>query len=571
MLPNSVASKNRLFLERDSKHRRITANFGATFRNSKWADYSIKNTDKEDRGNKLTVIKAFLISILLLLTTILMYSYSSDIWIYSCLTSWLSNHHDFTSYLNSYWRQVLPLIWHYTLKAVWEELFRYYTGEVAYLTLFSLKSTQACLLNVVYKPEPSTLLSTDLINLFNTPNSSNNFSNKLVNPWLASYDVVSKTIDTPRPTINHFTSLTLTPTLSDEVFINKFCSAQPFSTSGISSNLPSWSLTGAAQNSRGSGLFYTASLNYQSLNNLTNYPELLFSTRNVMDQNTTAKMLRWSYRYSILHRKTLMNSHKLTSTKKLIASGFFDKKSSKYNLWFSDNFHRIKESKNVKRILNSQWHLLYQANLGTQPQSHILGTENLRSTQATFKLLSHYESSFHFFVKRAYQFLNLGVTNSTSSLTLNSNDLQSSDVDVSAHNLLLLVANSLTKSLKLTNGLLSPYSTQEDITGTALDFSKNWMTKDVVNITSEYDFLMSANLETMINLTQSLSSNSNSVNFYGSVGYKGDSTLDYDSFDDRIILNINFKSTSKFNHVSKLYSSDRQLIQDLDYIALLLK
>jgi hypothetical protein len=35
MLPPSLNSKNRLFIERDSKHRRITSNIGTTFRNSK--------------------------------------------------------------------------------------------------------------------------------------------------------------------------------------------------------------------------------------------------------------------------------------------------------------------------------------------------------------------------------------------------------------------------------------------------------------------------------------------------------------------------------------------------------
>ena len=39
-LPPSVLFKNRLYVERDSKTRRITHNLGLTFRNSKWADYS---------------------------------------------------------------------------------------------------------------------------------------------------------------------------------------------------------------------------------------------------------------------------------------------------------------------------------------------------------------------------------------------------------------------------------------------------------------------------------------------------------------------------------------------------
>lgn len=42
-LPPSILFKNRLFIERDSKHRRIFSNFGLTFRNSKWSNYSLYN------------------------------------------------------------------------------------------------------------------------------------------------------------------------------------------------------------------------------------------------------------------------------------------------------------------------------------------------------------------------------------------------------------------------------------------------------------------------------------------------------------------------------------------------
>ena len=42
-LPSSFLFKNRLFIERDSKHRRILSNFGLSFRNSKWGSYETYN------------------------------------------------------------------------------------------------------------------------------------------------------------------------------------------------------------------------------------------------------------------------------------------------------------------------------------------------------------------------------------------------------------------------------------------------------------------------------------------------------------------------------------------------
>ena len=42
-LPPSILFKNRLFIERDVKHRRIQTVLGLTFRNSKWSSYSRPN------------------------------------------------------------------------------------------------------------------------------------------------------------------------------------------------------------------------------------------------------------------------------------------------------------------------------------------------------------------------------------------------------------------------------------------------------------------------------------------------------------------------------------------------
>jgi len=42
-LPPSILFKNRLYVERDSKFRRITNNLGLTFRNVKWTNYEMNN------------------------------------------------------------------------------------------------------------------------------------------------------------------------------------------------------------------------------------------------------------------------------------------------------------------------------------------------------------------------------------------------------------------------------------------------------------------------------------------------------------------------------------------------
>ena len=73
-LPPSLLFRNRLFLERDSKTRRVTTNLGLTFRNSKWADYS-----RTDINNSLKsqTLKKLLINTLTLLIILLWWSWVS--------------------------------------------------------------------------------------------------------------------------------------------------------------------------------------------------------------------------------------------------------------------------------------------------------------------------------------------------------------------------------------------------------------------------------------------------------------------------------------------------------------
>ena len=52
-LPTSFLFKNRLFIERDSKHRRIFSNLGLSFRNSKWSNYETYNIKLQFKRNYL--------------------------------------------------------------------------------------------------------------------------------------------------------------------------------------------------------------------------------------------------------------------------------------------------------------------------------------------------------------------------------------------------------------------------------------------------------------------------------------------------------------------------------------
>lgn len=81
-------------------------------------------------------------------------------------------------------------------------------------------------------------------------------------------------------------------------------------------------------------------LNSNSVNFLGNLPlsSYVFQIFNQHQDNLNniIKYDRWLYKYSLTHRKTLNYVNKLSSTKKLLANGFFDKSFTSRNLWLSN-------------------------------------------------------------------------------------------------------------------------------------------------------------------------------------------------------------------------------------------
>ena len=77
MSPPSIVALNRLFVERDSKHRRITSNLGLTFRNSKWSGYARTNINLDAKNDfiwSLTKVLALLVFSMFLFTGLRYYN-----------------------------------------------------------------------------------------------------------------------------------------------------------------------------------------------------------------------------------------------------------------------------------------------------------------------------------------------------------------------------------------------------------------------------------------------------------------------------------------------------------------
>lgn len=74
--------------------------------------------------------------------------------------------------------------------------------------------------------------------------------------------------------------------------------------------------------------------------------------------NAFVEHQRRLYRFSLLHRSILKNSHKITNAKTLITSGFYDSSLTSSNLWASEFFNRSFASNDA--ITHTVKHLLQQ-------------------------------------------------------------------------------------------------------------------------------------------------------------------------------------------------------------------
>ncbi len=265
------------------------------------------------------------------------------------------------------------------------------------------------------------------------------------------------------------------------------------------------------------GSFYIKDFTWHDLNNLV-VSNNVFSqlSDNLRDQTRMFELHRWLYKYNVLHRKTLINSHKTTMAKKLLSTGFYDSTLSTSNIWASDFFS--KTSEHASKILKNEFRLLYNdmhiGNSETFGSKFELG---LSQPKTTFKLLSFYETSFQFYIKRFFLFNNLGANNVATSVYNRTNSTTA-----------LNLPNITSYRLLSTAMRLSPM-TAEDIYSISLPLY-TWPTfndqssdrprlgKDITLILGDCDALSSDQLESALDLTGSITTVNSQVYYHTMFG-----------------------------------------------------
>lgn len=429
-LPSSVLFKNRLFIERDSKHRRIMSSWGLTFRNSKWTNYSLSNVSTHSITSFFKFLKNLTIIIFFGLAVqshfnfydmeLSFNSFSYFLWAVKAQTS----HIMFASFWCVY--QITNNLFNVLFYRYLTTLFQgpLTTNLKQDLTNFELNSTNSNLtdnrVSVIMK---NTILHAgndkslnSLTDLFD--NKSSNTADILI--LLKRLYSLTNLITLYRNDGVDFSIFThqntVTPLKKKNLYLGDLHMLQP---------QDRWSLT---QNpTKGivsrEGLFYTTNFDYRLLNNNNDDVVNVFNF-DLKNQNNVVGIQRFMYRYNPLHRSVMKGSINLTHTKKLLA---LYKDSPLLSLTNSN-------------ILNSK-----------QPRIF-----NNFDRDLTIKVAKAIEDSYFFTLKRYYLFNNLSSNKISASFDIKSNSF---DLTTSSNRLdnISMFYNSLL-SVMLKKDLVSRYN-----------------------------------------------------------------------------------------------------------------
>lgn len=459
-LPSSFLFKNRLFIERDSKHRRIFSNFGLNFRGSKWSTYDTYNIKSK---SKISFSK-----------------YLNTLLIFSIICIFIFNYSKFYMTLN-FFNNIAFFVWilidsfdYYFSFLVWiitSLLSVFFNAVYSYFFFnnFSKRKDSRNFSSVVEKKfsaNPGYLSSSkeDLNWVFYSWVTNSNSAQKPLlleslfdtnvnkNWWLKFYDFfpalygsIFSLNQVSRSTNVNFSHNPVSDKKTVFQFFNNERGILPYSDSIIyyyltKNQKPSvnffnfiefsnqWGIKDLSfSNNENSfllknrnGLFVLDNLNYLKFNHMfSNFNEFWSLNFFIKNQIDGAKLNRWLYKYSTLHRKILKTSHKITMSKKLINTGFYENNLFNKNIWSAENISKFSNNNAIFNLVN----LSYQNKFNSDTFYSKFNYSGLNNSNGKTKIsfLSFYENSYFWFLKRNYLLNNLSSNFILSGLKKNEN------------------------------------------------------------------------------------------------------------------------------------------------------
>jgi len=553
--PPSLLFRNRLFIERDSNHHRVLFTFGLTFRNSKWSDYRRSNVSGSlVRDFKAMIGWIFVISVsLLTLISFAKYGLLFNLTTKGSSLIWFLG--DFYSYLHI----VAFSLWLFSVQLSAETVHSATLGlllpqsysttartstqlspnkldnrRVLYAWLTSSQSRTSEDLELVYRASLDNSGSVHLRDanffksLFTASSALSNAGRNLSSVASTSRSSFGKLSEDELSRGGDFL-------LRPNVALGLLNPVQPARGSAQPSlwalnSRMNWATSASlaesssseaqfSPNSAPRGSFYIPVTDFTSLMSSTRgYSELSGLTDSLQQQVTSAKWSRWLYKYNLLHRKSVLNSHKNTMTKRLLGSGFYD----------SSFFARNPNSKSILSAHTNPNEFFNRGFLETYANFLPSGTSSLNQLSGLqldyASQMSYYESSYFWFLKRFYLFNSLHSTGRVSQVQLRQVQNSTAGMGTTGTNLILAQQRAAhSKDLRYFDVLRSlsmHVSSEERPYATSSTLENLSVSTDMGDI-FDYDFTESA----LSLLTNSLSLGHQSA-YYSNLGYTSNKSAD---------------------------------------------
>jgi len=584
-LPPSVLFRNRLFIERDSKSRRITSNLGLTFRNSKWTNYARTDVTLNSKQSYKNFIKYFLFNIVVFSFFLYFLKFYNPTLSFNEFTYFLWWFKDTTSY---YLFTIFGLFT-ILITLLVEKFYTYFSGWMFFNSNsikknsydnkpFMVQSGDYKYLYYSWLTESKNQVNQKVLeNLFETSNTATtpllNNSNLLNKVFNSSYMLNRLTFQTKTLSSNSNNSSNLTINnifQALELNFNQNSLKQTnlnFNTSlSFLNNNKKWSLSSTTylnENSnnltKGSkGSFLLNNWNFAKYNHIwVNKPNSYLIYEAIENQLNSLKVSKFLYHYSYLHRNILKNSHKLTTVKKLISSGFYDTRLITSNMWSSDLFNTLENPQNV---LNSELNITY-GNFFKEKFSNqnLLNNYSINNSQNSSNFLSFYEQSYFWTLKRLFNFNSLEMGNIQ--FSFKPKTFSKTNQQNSKFNTHLLKISSLYKSDLVTNFNFLNYVTPKSFVLQNSNSVLESQVRDILNLSKENDLISVDDESILLELTNSPSAKSPRFSFYNSLTNKPSKFLEDTSLSDL--------TTSSKNQPLFFYIKDLQFFYVNDLIFLL--
>jgi len=459
--PPSVNNNNMLYVERDSKHRRLMTSLGLTFRNNNWVESTKTNINLKDQK----LFKHILIILIVVLITVMLLNYTPLSVVLSqnplifYIWSVADNKLIWLSSLFWCFRALLNVAIHYCIAWFMKKIYKINdTNESLWdYTPFTQKTTFKTSINTTNEPLVSKkhILYSWLKN--NDTEKSQKFMENLydatglVKVTTNHYQLLNTLFNqTGLLALNNYNSLLLKQQLNTLIYKNnfnfynyttryaindnfcklllsyyltrtlnanrKFNNRYVVSTNSMALHLinTEWLKYPLQTNTR-VGLFYVSQLNQSALNNnLSSMKELFALSNSLTEQKNINNWTIWLYKNSSTSRDFLRFTHKITNIKKLVSSGFWDSKSTTGNLWASE---LDKALTNPKSFYNTMYSTTY-ANLKNNNNPFLIRSVTNYVNTPSSGFINYSNPSLFWITKRLHTFNNSQEVNVSSTLMI---------------------------------------------------------------------------------------------------------------------------------------------------------